>query len=565
MRISGALVHCSVPNHVRMWYLLTFGKGSQGMVLPRTWPHLHSLPRIIHPPNRIMPYTNYLKKTLAARVYEITSETPLDFAPQISRRIHNQVYLKREDMHAVFSYKIRGAYNKMAQLTPAQLKQGVITASAGNHAQGVAYSAAKLKCKAVIVVPETTPVIKVDAIKRFGGEYAEVVLHGTSYTDAYEHAVHLEKERKLTFVHPFDDPDVIAGQGTIGMEILRQYDSSEGPLDAVFVSIGGGGAITGIASYIKSIRPEVKIIGVQTFDSDAMKRSIDEGKRVTLKEVGIFADGTAVKQVGKETFRLAKDLVDEIILVDTDAICAAIKDVFQDTRSILEPSGALALAGLKAYVEQHQLKGKNLIAVASGANTNFDRLRFVADRVEVGQAREALFAVTIPEERGSFLRLCELVGQERSVTEFNYRMNETKAAHIMVGIAVNNAQESIKIAEKFSKKGFNTLDLTHNELAKQHVRNMIGGASASITDELIYRFEFPERPGVLMHFLSEVSPHWNISLFQYRNMGGDFGRILVGIQVPVKERAQFKKFVTGLGYRHWDETDNLVYQLFLKA
>ena len=349
-----------------------------------------------------MPYTNYLKKTLAARVYEVTDETPLEFAPLISRRLNNNIYLKREDTHAVFSYKIRGAYNKMAQLSPAQLKQGVITASAGNHAQGVAYSAAKLKCKAVIVVPETTPMIKVDAIKRFGGEYAEVVLFGGSYSDSYEHAVHLEKKRKLTFVHPFDDPDVIAGQGTIGMEILRQYDSSKGALDAVFVSIGGGGAISGIASYIKSIHPQIKIIGVQTYDSDAMRRSVDEGKRVTLKEVGIFSDGTAVKQVGKETFRLVKNLVDDIVLVDTDAICAAIKDVFQDTRSILEPSGALALAGLKAYVEQHQIKNQNLVAIASGANTNFDRLRFVADRVEIGEDREALFAVTIPEERGSF-------------------------------------------------------------------------------------------------------------------------------------------------------------------
>ena len=512
-----------------------------------------------------MPYTNYLKKTLAARVYEVTDETPLEFAPLISRRLNNNIYLKREDTHAVFSYKIRGAYNKMAQLSPAQLKQGVITASAGNHAQGVAYSAAKLKCKAVIVVPETTPMIKVDAIKRFGGEYAEVVLFGGSYSDSYEHAVHLEKKRKLTFVHPFDDPDVIAGQGTIGMEILRQYDSSKGALDAVFVSIGGGGAISGIASYIKSIHPQIKIIGVQTYDSDAMRRSVDEGKRVTLKEVGIFSDGTAVKQVGKETFRLVKNLVDDIVLVDTDAICAAIKDVFQDTRSILEPSGALALAGLKAYVEQHQIKNQNLVAIASGANTNFDRLRFVADRVEIGEDREALFAVTIPEERGSFLRLCELLGQERSVTEFNYRMSDVSAAHIMVGIAVNNTQESEKIAAKLSKNGFENIDLTHNELAKQHVRNMIGGVTQSAENELIYRFEFPERPGVLMDFLMHASPHWNISLFQYRSVGGDFGSILVGIQVPPKERVQFKKFVTTLGYRYWDETENPVYQLFLKA
>ncbi len=519
-----------------------------------------------------MPYTNYLKKILTSRVYEITSETPLEFAPQISRRIHNHVYLKREDTHAVFSYKIRGAYNKMAQLSPEQLKKGVITASAGNHAQGVAYSASKLKCSAVIVVPETTPAIKVEAIKRFGGEYVDVVLHGGSYSDALEKALQLEKERKLTFVHPYDDPDVIAGQGTIGMEIMHQFNSvnaqakgSNNHINAVFVSIGGGGAIAGVAAYIKNIRPDIKIIGVQSVDSDAMLQSIKSGKRVTLKDVGIFADGTAVKQVGKETFRLAQDLVDDYVVVDTDAICAAIKDVFQDTRSILEPSGAMALAGLKKYAEEHGLKGQNLIAVASGANTNFDRLRFVADRVAIGQAREALFAVTIPEERGSFLRLCELVGQERSVTEFNYRMNDKKSAHIMVGVAIHNAKESVKIAEKFSKKGFDTVDLTHNELAKQHVRNMIGGVSGQIENELIYRFEFPERSGVLMQFLSHVSPHWNISLFQYRSEGGDFGSILVGIQVAPKERAQFKKFVTTLGYRYWDETDNPAYQLFLKA
>ena len=516
-----------------------------------------------------MPYTNYLKKILTSRVYEVTSETALEFAPQISRRIHNHVYLKREDTHAVFSYKIRGAYNKMAQLTPEQLKKGVITASAGNHAQGVAYSASKLKCNATIVVPETTPAIKVEAIKRFGGEYVEIVLHGGSYSDALDKALQLEKERKLTFVHPYDDPDVIAGQGTIGMEIMHQFNSvnasARGPIHAVFVSIGGGGAITGVAAYIKSINPEIKIIGVQSVDSDAMLQSIHAGKRVTLKEVGIFADGTAVKQVGKETFRLAQDLVDDYVVVDTDAICAAIKDVFQDTRSILEPSGAMALAGLKKYAEDKNLKGQNLIAVASGANTNFDRLRFVADRVEIGQSREALFAVSIPEERGSFLRLCELVGQERSVTEFNYRMNDKTQAHIMVGIAVSNARESGKIAEKFSKKGFETTDLTHNELAKQHVRNMVGGVSGNVTDELIYRFEFPERPGVLMQFLTHVSPHWNISLFQYRSEGGDYGSVLVGIQVAKKDRTQFKKFVTTLGYRYWDETENPAYQLFLKA
>lgn len=507
-----------------------------------------------------MPH-DYLKKILTARVYDVTTETALDFAPQLSSKLHNQVYLKREDTHVVFSYKIRGAYNKLAQLTAAQLKQGVITASAGNHAQGVAFSAAKLKCKATIVVPETTPTIKIEAIKRFGGQYVEVVQHGGSYTDAYNHALILEKKHQLTFAHPFDDPDVIAGQGTMGMEILRQHS---GAIDAIFVPIGGGGALAGIAAYVKAVRPEIKIIGVNSIDSTAMYDSIQAGKRITLKEVGIFADGTAVKQVGKETFRLVQQYVDDFVLVDTDDICDAIKDVFQDTRSILEPSGALALAGLKKYAETHQLKNQTLVAIASGANTNFDRLRFVADRAEAGQAREALFAVTISEERGSFIPLCALVGEQRSVTEFNYRMNDAQKAHLLVGIAVTSHDESNKIAEKFVKKGFATIDLSHNELAKQHVRNMIGGACSGAVDEVLYRFEFPERAGVLMDFFKSVSPHWNISLFQYRNQGGDFGSVLVGIQVPSKERAQFKKFLPSLGLRYWDETENPVYQLFLQ-
>lgn len=508
-----------------------------------------------------MPLSSYLRKILTSRVYEITNETALDLAPQLSRKLNNQVYLKREDAHKVFSYKVRGAYNKMAQLTSAQLKQGVITASAGNHAQGVAFSAAKLKCKAIIVVPETTPTIKIDAIKHFGGVYVEVILHGDSYTDAYDYALTLEKKFKLNFVHPFDDPDVIAGQGTMGMEILRQHSEQ---LHAIFVPIGGGGAIAGIAAYIKSVQPTTKIIGVQSIDSAAMHDSIIAGKRITLKEVGIFADGTAVKLVGKETFRLVKEYVDEIILVNTDDICAAIKDVFQDTRSILEPSGALALAGLKSYVEKNQIKKQHLVAIASGANTNFDRLRFVTDRAEAGNAREALLSVTIPEERGSFRRLCALVGQQRSVTEFNYRMNSHGQANLMVGIAVAGLGESAKLVKAFEKHGLATLDLSDNELAKQHVRNMIGGASARATDELIYRFDFPERAGVLIDFLTSVSPHWNISLFQYRNQGGDFGSVLVGIQVPLSGRAAFKKFLPSLGLRFWDETNNPVYQLFLK-
>ena len=508
-----------------------------------------------------MPLTRYLQKILTSRVYDVTTETPLELAPQLSRKLNNQVFLKREDTHAVFSYKIRGAYNKMAQLTPAQLKQGVITASAGNHAQGVAFSAAKLQCKTLIVVPTTTPAIKIEAIQRFGGEYVEIVQHGGSYTDAYDHALILEKQLKLNFAHPFDDEDVIAGQGTMAMEILRQHSQ---PLHAVFVPVGGGGAIAGIAAYIKAVRPEIKVIGVQTHDSAAMHDSIKAGKRVTLAHVGIFADGTAVKQPGKHTFQLVQQYVDDFVLVDTNDICDAIKDVFQDTRSILEPSGALALAGLKAYVELHQLKNKHLVAIASGANTNFDRLRFVADRAEAGNAREALLAVTIPEERGSFQRLCALVGEQRSVTEFNYRMNDAQKAHLMVGIAVTSHDESSKIVAKFGKQGFETIDLSDNELAKQHVRSMIGGASKGAVDELIYRFDFPERAGVLMGFLTSVSPHWNISLFQYRNQGGDFGSVLVGIQVPVSERTRFEELLPQLGLRFWDETNNPVYRLFLQ-
>ncbi|MGB5108679.1 MAG: threonine ammonia-lyase, biosynthetic [Formosimonas sp.] len=504
--------------------------------------------------------TDYLKRVLTARVYDIVQETPLEMAAQLSQRLNNHVYLKREDHHEVFSYKIRGAYNKMAQLSKEQLKQGVITASAGNHAQGVAYCASHLKCKAIIVVPETTPTVKIEAIKRFGGEYISVVLHGGSYNDAYDHATTLEKKHKLTFVHPFDDPDVIAGQGTMAMEILRQHGK---PLDAIFVPIGGGGAIAGIAAYIKAIRPEVKVIGVQSVDSDAMAQSVTKGRVVTLKEVGIFADGTAVKTPGKETFRLVQKYVDDIILVDTDAICSAMRDVFLDSRSILEPSGALGLAGLKAYVEKTGVKNQHLVAIASGANTNFNRLSFVADRAEMGEAREALFAVTIPEARGSFQKLCDLLGEHRSITEFNYRMNVTQSAHIMVGIAISDHGDSLKIANKLTKKKFEHVDLTHNELAKQHIRNMIGGA-APADNELLYRFEFPERAGVLFSFLMSISPLWNISLFQYRNQGGDFASILVGIQVPPADRAAFKKFIPTLGFRYWDESDNPAYQLFLK-
>jgi threonine dehydratase len=508
--------------------------------------------------------TDYLKKILTARVYDVASETPLELAPTLSQRFDNRIYFKREDMQSVFSFKLRGAYNKMANLSPAQLKRGVICASAGNHAQGVALSAARLGCRALIVMPTTTPPVKIDAVKARGGADVEVVLHGDSYTDAYNHALTLEKEQKLTFVHPFDDPDVIAGQGTIGMEILRQHS---GPIHAIFVAIGGGGLIGGIGAYVKAIRPDIKIIGVQTIDSDAMARSLKAGERLTLPDVGLFSDGTAVRLVGEETFRLAQLYVDDVIIVDTDAVCAAIKDVFQDTRSILEPAGALAVAGAKAYVERaalskNPIRNETLVAIACGANMNFDRLRFVAERAELGESREAVFAVTIPEQRGSFKRFCELVGP-RNVTEFNYRVSDEREAHVFVGVQISSRGESGMLARVFEQNDFKTLDLTHDELAKLHIRHLVGGKSALAQDELLYRFEFPERPGALMRFLDSMAPNWNISLFHYRNQGGDVGRILVGLQVPPEEMDEFRQFLTTLGYRYWDESANPVYKLFL--
>ena len=510
---------------------------------------------------------DYLKKILTARVYDVAHESALEPARNLSRRLHNKVLLKREDQQPVFSFKLRGAYNKMAHLTPEQLHQGVICASAGNHAQGVALSAHKLGCRAVIVMPVTTPAVKIEAVKALGGE---VVLWGDSYSDAYQHALMLEKAHGLTFVHPFDDPEVIAGQGTIAMELLRQH---QGPLDAVFVAIGGGGLISGVANYIKAVRPEIKVIGVQMNDSSAMMQSVQQGQRVALHDVGLFSDGTAVKQVGQETFRIARDLVDDYVTVDTDAVCAAIKDVFVDTRSIVEPAGALAVAAIKQYVAQHKTRGETYAAILCGANMNFDRLRFVAERAEVGEEREALFAVTIPEERGSFKRFCELIGDlpafggsksPRNVTEFNYRISDAQVAHVFVGLTTSGKGESAKIAAHFTKHGFKALDLTHDELAKEHLRHMVGGPSALAQDERLLRFVFPERPGALMKFLSSMRPTWNISLFHYRNQGADYGRILVGLQVPSSDQAAFNKFLSTLGYPHVDETDNPAYQLFLQ-
>jgi threonine dehydratase len=504
-------------------------------------------------PSRI----DYLRKILTAKVYDVAKETPLDPARTLSRRLGNHVLLKREDLQPVFSFKLRGAYNKMAHLTPEQLKRGVICASAGNHAQGVAMSAKRLGCRAVIVMPTTTPKVKVDAVSALGGE---VVLSGDSYSDAYAKAVELREQEGLTFVHPFDDPDVIAGQGTIAMEILRQH---EAPIDAVFCAIGGGGLISGVAAYIKAVRPEIKVIGVQTVDSDAMVRSVKSGRRVTLADVGLFSDGTAVKLVGEETFRLARELVDDYVVVNTDEVCAAMKDIFQDTRSVVEPAGALGVAGLKQYIATHKCKGQTLVAVACGANMNFDRLRFVAERAEYGEQREALFAVTIPEERGSFKRFCAQVGSH-NVTEFNYRISDSKQAHVFVGVAIAKPEEADKIERAFKRQGFPTLNLTDDELAKEHVRHMVGGHSALAQDERLYRFEFPERPGALMRFLSAMSPEWNISLFHYRNQGADYGRILVGMQVPKGDKRAFKAFLDGLAYPCVDESENPIYQLFLR-
>jgi threonine dehydratase len=505
---------------------------------------------------------DYLTKILTARVYDVAVESALEPARSLSRRLHNKVLLKREDQQPVFSFKLRGAYNKMAHLSAEQLQRGVICASAGNHAQGVAMSAHRLGARAVIVMPVTTPQLKIDAVKSLGGE---VVLYGDSYSDAYVHSVELEKQHGLTFVHPFDDPDVIAGQGTIAMEILRQH---QGSLDAVFVAIGGGGLIAGVANYIKAVRPEIKVIGVQMNDSDAMIRSVAANKRVTLGDVGLFSDGTAVKLVGEETFRIARELVDEYITVDTDAVCAAIKDVFIDTRSIVEPAGALAVAAIKQYVAANKTRGQTYAAILCGANMNFDRLRFVAERAEVGEEREALFAVTIPEERGSFKRFCELIGAlpggPRNVTEFNYRISDSAQAHVFVGLATHGKGESVKIAANFSRHGFQALDLTHDELAKEHIRHMVGGHSALARDERLLRFIFPERPGALMKFLSHMRPGWNITLFHYRNQGADYGRILVGLQVPQADSKAFTAFLDDLGYPHVEETGNPVYRLFLQ-
>jgi len=493
---------------------------------------------------------------LTARVYDVAHETPLEPAPNLSARLQNRLLLKREDLQPIFSFKIRGAYNRMAQLPPDLLERGVIAASAGNHAQGVALGARQLGTRAVIVMPMTTPDVKIDAVKARGGH---VVLHGETFDDAYAHARYLEAGEGLTFIHPFDDPDVIAGQGTIGMELLRQHQR---PIHAIFVPVGGGGLIAGIAAYVKRLRPEIRLIGAEPVDADAMAQSLQAGQRVRLPQVGLFADGVAVRQVGEETFRVCRQFVDEVVRVDTDAVCAAIKDVFEDTRSILEPAGALGIAAAKAYVEREDLRDQTLVAIASGANMNFDRLRFVAERAEVGERREAIFAVNIPEKPGSLRAFCSCIGS-RNITEFNYRIADKHVAHVFVGIQITNRADAEQAAATFETQGFTTLDLTDDELAKLHIRHMVGGRSSLTSDELLYRFEFPERPGALMKFVTAMSPHWNISLFHYRNHGADYGRILVGVQVPPQDMKAWQAFLATLGYRYWDETQNPAYRLFL--
>jgi threonine dehydratase len=505
----------------------------------------------------------YLQRILRARVYDVAIESPLDPAPNLSRRLDNQVLLKREDLQPVFSFKLRGAYNKMVGLAAEERARGVIAASAGNHAQGVALAAQKLGCSAVIVMPVTTPEMKVRSVAARG---AEVVLHGDTYDEAYGEARRLEAERGLSFIHPFDDPDVIAGQGTIGLEILRQCSE---PPDAIYVAVGGGGLIAGIAAYVKSLWPRLQVIGVEPVDADAMTRSLAAGERVRLEQVGLFADGVAVRQVGEETFALARQYVDAMVTVDTDEICAAIKDVFEDTRSILEPAGALAVAGMKKDVQSRGLRGRSLVAVACGANMNFDRLLFVAERAELGEQREALLAVEIPERPGSLREFCRVLGQ-RSLTEFSYRLADPRFAHIFVGVQIRDREDRQTLMAALEGAGLPCHDLTDNELAKLHLCHMVGGrlpASAGEAleqgAELLYRFEFPERPGALMAFVSALHPNWNISIFHYRNHGADVGRIVVGVQVPEGELEQWHAFLAKLPYQHWEETHNPAYRLFL--
>lgn len=503
------------------------------------------------------PERDYLKSVLNARVYDVAVETPVELAPRLSERVGNDVYLKREDMQPVFSFKLRGAYNKMAKLPADRLARGVICASAGNHAQGVAMSAKRMGVRAVIVMPTTTPQIKIDAVRAHGGE---VLLKGESFSDSYEYAVERAEVESLTFVHPYDDPDVIAGQGTVAMELLRHLPAE---IDAIFCAVGGGGLLAGVAAYVKRLRPEIRVIGVEAEGSDAMGQSLAKGERVVLEQVALFADGAAVKQVGEEPFRLAQRHVDDMIVVSNDAICAAIRDVFEDTRSILEPAGALSVAGLKAYARREGWAGKGLVAVTSGANMNFDRLRFVAERAELGDSREAILAVTIPERPGSFRAFLDVLS-DRNITEFNYRYGEASEGHVFVGVTIHEPEDVPRIVEDCAARGMRAIDLTFDEMAKTHLRYMVGGRAPGLAHERLFRFVFPERPGALARFLHHLRSTWNISLFHYRNHGSDYGRVLAGMQVPPEDEAAFDTFLMQLGYPYEEETHNPAYRLFLR-
>ena len=501
---------------------------------------------------------SYINRLLEARVDDVARETPVDEALLMSRRLDNQVWLKREDLQPVFSFKLRGAYNKMNRLSESDRARGVVAASAGNHAQGLAMAAQKMNVKAIIVMPRTTPQIKIDAVRNRG---ARVVLHGDAFDEAAAHAAKLVEEKGLIYVHPFDDPDVIAGQGTIGMEIVRQHQQ---PLDALFVPVGGGGLLAGVAAYVKYVWPETRIIGVEPEDAACLKLALDRGRRASLPEVGLFADGCAVAQVGKETFRVIRETVDEVITASTDEMCAAIKDIFEDTRSIAEPAGALALAGLKKYVESRGVSGQQLLAIVSGANTNFDRLRYISERTEIGEHREAVISVTIPEKPGSFKTFCSALGR-RNITEFNYRYADAGSAQVFVGLSVVPGGDDLaELLTELEARGYPTEDMTENEVAKLHIRYMVGGhAPAMVDNERVYRVQFPERPGALLKFLSGLGQRWNISMFHYRNHGAAYGRILVGVQLERRERREFEQILEQLNYPYWEETDNLAYQLYL--
>lgn len=499
---------------------------------------------------------SYIRRILNANIYDLVSETQVDEAPKLSQRFGNRISIKREDLQPVFSFKIRGAYNRMLKLSEEEKARGVVAASAGNHAQGVAMSAAHMGIKAIIVMPKTTPDIKVDAVRARGGQ---VVLHGENFDAASTYAQELVKENGMVFIHPFDDPEVIAGQGTVAMELLRQIS---GPIDAIFVCVGGGGLCAGIAAYVKYVRPEIKVIAVEPDDAACLQAAMEKNRRVKLKHVGIFADGAAVAQIGKETFRVLRKTVDDVITVSTDEICAAVKDIFDDTRSIAEPAGALSVAGMKKYIERHGLKNKHLVAIESGANMNFDRLRYISERTEIGEKREAVLAVTIPEKPGSFRTFCKLV-KGRMITEFNYRYGDTSQAHLFVGVQVKSDSDREALIQHLRDGDYPVEDMTENEMAKLHIRHLVGGR-ADLRDERLFRFEFPERPGALANFLNRLAGTWNISLFHYRNHGSAFGRVLVGLQIPSSDKGRITEFLRDLGYDYCEETNNPAYQFFLR-